>query len=829
MMHSRALRPGGRVAALPGGRTRPCGRVAALRGGRTWPGGCMLAMLLLALAPAAALAQGRIDLQVRSVGFPATVDERFVARDGQWIPIHVEITYNGPAPLQGALHVEAPDLDGDLVSFIEAPVVLTPGAGIRHVWCYAVTPLPVRSPLRVSFIADGARLAAVDVPELAFLPNRYHFVLDISDSTLTGLRAIGLPPAAISDFGVGVQRPFTQEFVVAAMACTSLPDRWFGLESVDTIIWDEADPTRLSEAQLAALRTWVRNGGRLVLGVGGAWSKVRSSPLLELLPFDGDAQTITTRQLPSFQRAAGAAGRGELPRAVQVVVAGRPPDSSRGEVRILAEDLPGAPGATLVGLRFHGSGRVIAVATSIRELLALSPRNFPRKLLDAFPVHGDFLDSEKSSAFQVAMARPASVYAAVVAPTQFQSLGGAFMLGALLFVLAYALVAVGSFTYLKARSLSYLSWTVFAAFAVAGSVVSLAVVGAARGFSRGVRSSGLIDIDMDTPNARGPVWFGYSSPLRQFVDLSLSGEGSYLRPLTQPPPTSGAEASSYATALRYEALPGRALLRDVPLRATLKQFEGYWSGTLGGTIRADLRVDRGTGYLTDASWIRNDLPVPVSHGFLLYLDPRPASVPARAADYEQKDRPRPLSPPADAVLVAKLPALEPGKDARGWMAREYEKLEAALRDWSAKPEGPRPNLTTLHDWQRGWAERELLDVPLSRADPLETLVLCTRALFQPTRKGEFKAFDTSLAINFEGLVNRDVTHWLARGHAVLLLLSPTPAPAVLHRDGQPLPAQGGYTIYRVRVPLHYTGAPQRPGATQPAEPPPAVEEAGENP
>ncbi|QOJ13491.1 MAG: hypothetical protein HRU75_02030 [Planctomycetia bacterium] len=798
------------------------------------------ALLLLLAVASTAFSQGRIDLKVRSIGYPVAADvDAAVLRDGQWTPIRVEVTYDGPAPLQGELRIDAPDLDGDVVSYIESPLVLTPGAGPRVVWCYAVVQAPMSRPLRVSFYADGARLAGTDSPTAAWLPNRKHLILDISDSAVVSLRRAALAPEHVSDLSIGVARPFVIEYVVASMSCEQLPDRWIGLESVDTLVWDDPDPTRLSDAQLDAIKTWVRHGGRLVLGAGDNWQKLARSPLADLLPFDPAATSEVVRSLPQFLRQMAGEESGSLPREITIVAARR---LRPGALRLAAESLPRIGAISLISMGFHGSGRVIASAAPLRVLAAAArpETRFLRTILDALPAHPRFLESERSQAFAMTMARGVSTHAAVTAPTQFTGAGRSLLYLALLFVLIYAVAAVGSYAWLRRRGLAHLSWSVFAGFAVAGGVLSLAMVGASRGFSRGVKATGIIDIDAGTSEARGAVWFGYSSPTRQFVDLSLTGAGSYLRSMTR----SGSDVATYATPERYASLPGKGLLRDAPMRATLKQFEGYWTGQVRGALRSEVQVNRGSGRIDPAAWVRNDLDVPTTHGFLLYLDPRvPANrtLPPRATDYAAGDRRRPGTPPADLVLVVPLPALKPGETVKDWARPTYVQHDAAMASWDANPQGPRPDLPTLFDWQARWSARSLGDMVAPVSDPLETLLLSTRAIYQPVRSANPDQFLQTAVVDFEGVVSRDISHWLARGYGVLLLLSPTPPPAVLQRDGEPMPARDGFTLYRVRIPISYVGTalagdgaaeeapPQEPPAHDAEIDPAADHPPGENP
>ena len=69
---------------------------------------------------------------------------------------------------------------------------------------------------------------------------------------------------------------------------------------------------------------------------------------------------------------------------------------------------------------------------------------------------------------------------------------------------------------------------------------------------------------------------------------------------------------------RYELLEYRAGLSGLPVRATLKQLEGYWAGELPGTLRADLAVE--SGFIPTAeSWIENRLGVDLTGCWLIGL------------------------------------------------------------------------------------------------------------------------------------------------------------------------------------------------------------------
>jgi len=91
-----------------------------------------------------------------------------------------------------------------------------------------------------------------------------------------------------------------------------------------------------------------------------------------------------------------------------------------------------------------------------------------------------------------------------------------------------------------------------------------------------------------------------------------------------PPNSVEAAALYYADPGRYQAVPSRAELLGVPIRGTLKQFEGRWVGTMAGKVRGELRLVAGTSdskydrRLTPESVIVNELGADLYAAFLVY-------------------------------------------------------------------------------------------------------------------------------------------------------------------------------------------------------------------
>jgi hypothetical protein len=91
---------------------------------------------------------------------------------------------------------------------------------------------------------------------------------------------------------------------------------------------------------------------------------------------------------------------------------------------------------------------------------------------------------------------------------------------------------------------------------------------------------------------------------------------------------SGAEvfsqSGSYADPARYRFVPASAVIEDVPIRATLKQFEGRWSGHLRRTVDADIAVYLASGAegkrapkIREGSTITNNLGHALTNCYLI--------------------------------------------------------------------------------------------------------------------------------------------------------------------------------------------------------------------
>lgn len=759
---------------------------------------------------------------VVSVGFPAANQAGRVVRAGQWFPIITQLTVQGSGVFQGQLRVECVDLDGDRVEFIESQVAVTPDS-VKRVWSYGLANSFGELPKYLDILTDnGIRVNRLQMPPVEIISNDDYLVVDISERQLIGLNSLTTPGWSPLAPSLGA-RPFYRDIVVSRLAAADLPDRWFGLEAVNVIIWDSPKPTQLSPAQIDSLIRWVKNGGELVIGIGASWDALQRSPLAEILPVAGDGAPVEMVESDVFFNPSNRLVEERVEnRQFRGPVAFSTAKLADGAIRLLGDASPRGT-IELFAMKNIGAGRVVTSAAALRDLTDV-PVNAAVFYGYLFGIHAhtkEFRDKaiEFASSLQGEMGMPDSLYMTISQGVSFarESALRGFIIFA--FVVAYLGIATaGSWWWLSRRKLTYLSWSIFAAFAVIGSGLSLAAVTGLRGISYGTQSVEIVDLVAGQPEAGAYCLFGYRSPTRTFPSLSLPGEESFLRGLSR----GGRAPSTYVTPLRYQGIPSKALLDETPLRATLKQFEGYWKGKLEGTIRGQLVADRGTGQITPESWIANELPVGFAGGYLLYIDPRieAAGVPSRVTALTRSYNPRisRVVPPAMNVLAVQIGAIAAGQRTAGIGERQYTALPNAQREWDdtvGKREDKRwhtrPDLPTLWGEQLAWAGRSTWEMlGFGSTSFLKSLLMAsTRDVFLNNANRD-DLDSVASTVTTEGLPDLDITSWLTRGEAVLLLWANDPGPARLYYDGEPLRTASGFSFYRVRIPIDYTGSPPRP-------------------
>ncbi|GAB4107950.1 MAG: hypothetical protein Kow00105_12730 [Phycisphaeraceae bacterium] len=272
------------------------------------------------------------------------------AKPGMWTPIFLTIDNRAAEPRRVICRWVLADGDGDRVH-AERTVTLN-AQSEQGVWLYGPLPVGLRhsEPWRVQVLDDTGEvlLNSIDIP-----PARY---VNPND------RIIGV--MGRSDLGLGgyADGQTTHEKIqlVTDMSLSALPDRWYGLESTDILIWtkdggDPTDPAVTPEMQ-RALRNWIRRGGHLVLmlpAYGQTWT---GSGMADLLPVKAEQIRRVEGRPPSWLGAI----RSDTVQDVAMTVFDLPPDHHMDVIRQY-ETFP------VIIAKRYGFGRVTLIGLDLTD------------------------------------------------------------------------------------------------------------------------------------------------------------------------------------------------------------------------------------------------------------------------------------------------------------------------------------------------------------------------------------------------------------------------------------------------------------------------------
>lgn len=778
-------------------------------------------MLLAAAPPASAQIEGRIA----RIGLFAGGEP--LVRSGCWSFVEVELRHRGVAAFGGILRTEQRDRDGDVV-VSTLPVALEPGGEWRPYQLYFV-PYDVSGGenLRVTLYDEEGelvRMVADTGDEVSELIAPQVMELRSEDLLIVDLTSPGkLPHLAMLDMYRRGEVESTNRRRIRAMAPRELPARWQGLEAVDVIVWDDADPSTLSPQQIQALVDWVRSGGRLLITAGRNWRMIAESPLADALPvrLTGAEERREAQEFLDLIENESYAGR--LDRAY----------TRRPIMRCLMTPLPESvplpatcPNPQICHRRFLGSGVLTVLGASLKQLLPV-----PKRFADAAaPEDEPGEEKERSDPFITvacerviarrllalppvireeggALRQYADLFQTVRGSIAFESVGTKFLIFAILFAAAYTITAtIGSYVYLKRRAWLHHCWTAFGVISIAGSIIGTGMVGLLRGITRSVWQTSVIDAQAGSDEAAGDCLFGVKTPNHTRLDIALpvgvalpDGE-RLLGPIRAMPGSQGLDIqdSRFAASSSYESLLAGQRLADVPVRATLKEFQGAWHGRLSGRIEgrlvlrrpsdaeSPLRYEFGPG-----SVLRNGLGTDLKDCYLLLTQEEVAGeravlancfflgdLPASGADSEL----------SDAQLRRRLLFQKPADDASGDPPKPIATLpllSKALENWVGRLQTILPMAGALQTGR----------VRLSSGEDYPAVLMLS--MFDMIRE------DTSRSMTFRRGSGRRLacTARLTRGTALLIGRSEDPPPALLEINGKPQEPDRSNTIYRILIPV----------------------------
>ncbi|RPI31282.1 MAG: hypothetical protein EHM70_11865, partial [Chloroflexota bacterium] len=519
---------------------------------RIWVSAIMLVTVLAGfLAFDAALGQtSPINLQAT-----AAYDGYF--KYGEWLPVWVQLENSGP-DLDVEVQIRIPGSPSTSVYAVETSLP----TGSRKRFPIYVLPNNFSHSLVVWVMSDGKELVSQEISVMPE-PNITYLLGIVAEErgALALAQSASLP---------GMKRSIVDvDFPVGDM-----PERAEGLISFDALVLNDIDTSSLTPEQKTALESWVRQGGRLIIGGGaGALRTVGGLPG-SLLPLDPQEQ-VEVDDLESLSEYAET-------EAVQVP---GPFVAAVGEVNDSAI-LAGDADLPLVAEKAVGNGFVDYVALD----LTISPFNawtgttpFWERLLSPTAAYPDWLPPDIS-------ARQMMLNQMGYALTNLPSLDLPSIRG-LAVVLGIYIVLVGPVNYLLLRWRKRLHW--------AWVTIPLVTIAFAAGaFSLGylMRGNDLllnkISIVEVQPGGVASItnYFGLFSPAQQAYEIEVNDTG-LLSPVN--PGYDPWGSGSYATGGEVVFIQGQTgRMRGLTVNQwSMQAFmtEGTWTDL--GEITSDLSLE----------------------------------------------------------------------------------------------------------------------------------------------------------------------------------------------------------------------------------------------
>lgn len=588
-------------------------------------------LLTAALAIAAALsarAHAAVEVNVTHVGFRA-VGRGDVVRAGSWAPVLVDLALTAQqVSFDGRLRVGQTDSDGD-ECYDEVEVHLRVDTGGTQRAVLYTLPSSHSGATRVYvelFDTEGRATPVVSQGELTFraIPAQQPelardddvIILEVSAGTGGRVQDLVAPDQA---------ERLERRPVVALTSPSDLPELWIGLEMVDHVIWEDADPSALTGRQLAALLDWTRQGGTLLLAAARSAAQiVQTAALAEALPVQlgevipvGDLVDVRERLLGVHSGDLDDPGFSPAVPLVRV--------TPRPGAKVLAREDEFS--ADVITRGAFGRGQVLFCSIALKDLFS-APGAAHQFFQTLFGLKT--WDTDRATSIM-----PRSVLRRVVAMVSFATSGTLYLLLAGVLSFGYILAATfGGWALLGRRGWLHHSWTAFALIAVVASLLSVFVVRTIHGFGDTLHQLTVVDMDAGSAYGHAMVMLGIKSGVDRRADFWLPSDPlaevepgastNFLRPMPGGEESAGS-ASSFADPEPYRSTPSQAQLARVRMRATLKQLEGRWSGPVGGRVTGQVFVHRVSGEnsgpydfrFTGDSYVANALGVSLRDCYVL--------------------------------------------------------------------------------------------------------------------------------------------------------------------------------------------------------------------
>lgn len=501
------------------------------------------------------------------------------ARPGSWTPVRLTLENQASEPRQVVCRWLLEDADGDRVH-AQRRVTLD-ALSTQYAWLYG--PLPVRTrqnePWTIQVLNEDAteELARAQVSPARML--------------LRADRMIGI--AGTGDFGLSAyttgattHEPIT---LLTGLSLASLPDRWYGLSAMDTLVWsrDGGDPDDplVSGAIEQSLREWVRRGGHLVIvlpAYGQTWT---GSGLADLLPVKAEAITRIEGEPPGWL--GSVLGGGDRLKVDMNAFHVKPGDGV--DVILRNDDAQNMP---LVVAKRYGFGRVTLIGLDLADRrfaqMGMPNGKFPL-WRDVFMWQAPVYTQSRIDAEVAAneMSRPdqrSRVPLGRFIPGRISMRGAAapaLLAAILLFGLYWFAAGPLSVIVLKKKEAQRHSWVLFVGIVLCFSAVSWAGAWLMAPRRSAVSHFTVLTAVNGSPTVHAHSWFSIYIPkfAQQTVELDPDHE-SARHTLASPGMVAGLDETGFLDPQTYALDMASPRSVEVPFRSTAKQFEADYLGQI---------------------------------------------------------------------------------------------------------------------------------------------------------------------------------------------------------------------------------------------------------
>lgn len=188
-------------------------------------------------------------------------------RDGGWMPVSVHLT-NAGDNVSGRLVVR-PETSGNGITNTYSTPITLPRNGDQTAILY-ITARAFATQIRIELIDDAGVVVAQTTANARSIQSQDRLHVVVTESAVGSIDLNAITTGGYSAYQ-------------ANWGVAQIPDRAAALDAVDLLLFNDADTGALSEAQRAAIRDWVTNGGHLVVTGGANW-QATSAGLTDLLP-----------------------------------------------------------------------------------------------------------------------------------------------------------------------------------------------------------------------------------------------------------------------------------------------------------------------------------------------------------------------------------------------------------------------------------------------------------------------------------------------------------------------------------------------------------------